>query len=38
MVYLVKGHQTHAQLRHDGTWSADLSVAKINYYENQSGL
>ena len=32
IVYLVKGHQTHAQLQYDGTWSMCLNVAKINYY------
>jgi hypothetical protein len=38
IVYLVKGHPTHFQLQYDGTWGTGLSVAKINYYGNQSGL
>ncbi len=36
IVYLVKGHPTHAQLQYDGTEATGLSVAKINYYGNQS--
>jgi hypothetical protein len=36
IVYLVKGHPTHFQLQYDGTWGTGLSVAKINYYGNQS--
>ena len=38
IVYLVKGHVTHAQLQYDGAWGKGLSVAKVNYYGNQSGL
>jgi hypothetical protein len=38
IVYLVKGHPTHFQLQYDGKWAKGLSVAKINYYGNQSGL
>jgi hypothetical protein len=38
IVYLVKGHPTHAQLQYDGTWATGLSIAKINYYGNQSAL
>jgi hypothetical protein len=38
IVYLVKGHPTHCQLQYDGKWGTGLSVAKINYYGNQSGL
>ena len=38
IVYLVKGHPTHAQLQYDGTWGMGLSVVKINYYGNQSAL
>jgi len=38
VVFLVKGYPTHYQLQYDGTWGTGLSVAKINYYGNQSGL
>ena len=38
IVYLIKGHPTHFQLQYDGTWATGLSVAKINYYGNQSAL
>ena len=38
IVYLVKGHKTHAQLLYDGVWGKGLSIAKINYYGNQSAL
>ena len=38
IVYLVKGHPTHFQLQYDGKWGTGLSVAKINYYGNESGL
>ena len=38
VVYLVKGHPTHFQLQYDGKWGTGLSVAKINYYGNQSAL
>jgi len=38
IVYLVKGHPTHFQLQYDGKWGTGLSVAKINFYGNQSGL
>ncbi len=30
IVYLVKGHPTHAQLKYNGTWIKGLSIAKIN--------
>ncbi len=36
MIYLVKGHSIHTQLRYYGTWGMGLSVAKINYYGNQN--
>jgi hypothetical protein len=36
IVYLVKGHSTHAQLQYDEKWGTGLSVAKINYYGNQN--
>ena len=35
-VYLVKEHITNAQLQYDETWGTGLSIAKINYYGNQS--
>ena len=38
IVYIVKGHPTHFQLQYDGKWGTGLSIAKINYYRNQSGL
>jgi hypothetical protein len=38
IVCLVKGSLIHAQLQYDGTWDKGLSVAKINYYGNQSAL
>ena len=38
IVYLVKGYPTTAYLQCDGTWGMGLSVAKINYYGNQSVL
>jgi hypothetical protein len=38
IVSLVKGNPTHARLQYDGTWATGLSVAKISYYGNQSGL
>jgi hypothetical protein len=38
IVYLVKGYPIHAKLQYDGTWGTDPSVAKINYYGNQSAI
>jgi hypothetical protein len=38
IVYLPKGYPIHAQLQYKETWSTGLSIAKINYYENQTGL
>jgi hypothetical protein len=38
ILYLVKGHPTHFQLQYDGICGMGLSVAKINYYGNQSSL
>ena len=38
IIYLVKGHSTYFQLQYDGKWDTGMSVAKINYYGNQSGL
>ena len=38
IVYLLKGHPTHFQLQYDGNWITGISVAKIGYYGNQTGL
>jgi len=38
IVFLVKGHSTNVQLQHNETWRTSLSVVKVNYYGNQSGL
>jgi hypothetical protein len=38
IVWLVKGDSTQVQLKYDGIRGKSLSVAKINYYENQSAL
>lgn len=38
IVYLVKGHPINAQLQYNGTWHTGMSVEKIKYYGNQSGL
>jgi hypothetical protein len=38
IVFLVQGHSANAQLQYNETWRTSLSVVKVNYYGNQSGL
>jgi hypothetical protein len=36
IVYLLKGNPATAYLQYNGTWITGRSIAKINYYGNQS--